>query len=90
LYHKIDFKDKNDLPLNAKAYPLSPKELDSLKDWLAGEYKLGRLRDSESPVAAPFFFVAKKDGKLRPVQDYRKLNEKTIKNTYPLPRCLVT
>jgi hypothetical protein len=57
-----------------------------LKDWLAGEYKLGRLRDSESPVAAPFFFVAKKDGKLRPVQDYRKLNEKMIKNAYPLPR----
>jgi hypothetical protein len=84
--HKIDFKDENDLPPNAKAYPLSPKELDSLKDWLAGEYKLGRLRDSESPVAAPFFFVAKKDGKLRPVQDYRKLNDKTIKNAYPLPR----
>jgi hypothetical protein len=84
--HKINFKDDNDLLLNAKAYPLSPKELDILKDWLAGKYKLGRLRDSESPVAAPFFFVAKKDGKLRPVQDYRKLNEKMIKNAYPLPR----
>ena len=33
----------------------------------------------------PFFFVKKKDGKLRPVQDYRKLNEMTIKNRYPLP-----
>jgi hypothetical protein len=30
--------------------------------------------------------VDKKDGKLRPVQDYRKLNEKTVKNAYPLPR----
>jgi hypothetical protein len=57
-----------------------------LKDWLAGKYKLGRLRDSESPVTAPFCFVAKKDGKLRPAQDYRKLNEKMIKNAYPLPR----
>jgi hypothetical protein len=83
--HKIDFKDDNDLPQNAKAYPLSLKELGSLKNWLAGEYKLGRLRDSESPVAASFFFVAKKDGKLRPVQDYRKLNENMIKNAYPLP-----
>lgn len=31
------------------------------------------------------FFVKKKDGKLRPVQDYRKLNEMTVKNKYPLP-----
>ncbi len=36
-------------------------------------------------MASPFFFIKKKDGKLRPVQDYRKLNEMTIKNRYPLP-----
>ena len=33
----------------------------------------------------PFFFVKKKDGSLQPVQDYRRLNEATIKNKYPLP-----
>jgi len=31
------------------------------------------------------FFVGKKDGKRRMVQDYRYLNEWTIKNNYPLP-----
>ena len=36
-------------------------------------------------MASPFFFVKKPDGKLRPTQDYRKLNEATIKNRYPLP-----
>lgn len=36
-------------------------------------------------MASPFFFVKKKDGALRPVQDYRRLNEMTIKNRYPLP-----
>jgi len=37
-------------------------------------------------MASPFFFVSKKDaGKLRPCQDYRYLNEWTIKNAYPLP-----
>jgi hypothetical protein len=36
-------------------------------------------------MASPFFFVKKKDGSLRPVQDYRKLNDMTIKNCYPLP-----
>jgi len=34
---------------------------------------------------APFFFVKKKDRSLRPVQDYQRLNEATIKNKYPLP-----
>ena len=36
-------------------------------------------------MASPFFFVKKKDGKLRPCQDYRYLNERTVKNAYPLP-----
>ena len=35
-------------------------------------------------MASPFFFVNKKDGKLRPCQDYRYLNDWTIKNAYPL------
>ncbi len=39
----------------------------------------------KSPYASPFFFIKKKDGKLQPVQDYRKLNALTIKNRYPLP-----
>jgi len=45
----------------------------------------GYIRSSQSPFASPFFFVKKKDGKLRPVQDYRQLNALTIKNQYPLP-----
>ena len=36
-------------------------------------------------MASPFFFIKKKDGSLRPVQDYQKLNDMTIKNKYPLP-----
>ena len=31
------------------------------------------------------FFVKKKEGSLRLVQDYQKLNEITVKNSYPLP-----
>ena len=36
-------------------------------------------------MAAPGFFIKKKDGKLRLVQDYRALNAVTMKNKYPLP-----
>ena len=31
------------------------------------------------------FFIKKKDGSFHLVQDYQKLNEITVKNSYPLP-----
>ena len=43
------------------------------------------IRLSKSPQTAPVFFVEKKDGKKQMVQDYRYLNEWTVKNNYPLP-----
>ena len=36
-------------------------------------------------MASPVFFIKKKDGSLRLVQDYRALNMVTIKNRYPIP-----
>ena len=45
----------------------------------------GYIRLSKLPQTALVFFVGKKDGKKRMVQDYRYLNEWTIKNNYPLP-----
>ena len=45
----------------------------------------GYICPSKSPYTVPFFFIKKKDGKLRPVQDYRQLNEWTIHNHYPIP-----
>ena len=35
-------------------------------------------------MAAPVFFVKKKDGKLCLVQDYHALNAMTMQNKYPL------
>jgi hypothetical protein len=42
--------------------------------------------DAHCPIAAPMFFVWKKDRTCRPVINYRKLNDITIKDSYPLPR----
>jgi len=36
-------------------------------------------------MAAPVFFIKKKDGLLQLVQDYRALNSMTVKNKYSLP-----
>ena len=66
-------------------YSLTQPEQVALQGFLKEHLEKGYIRPSKSPYAAPFFFIKKKDGKLRPVQDYRKVNEWTIKNRYPLP-----
>jgi Reverse transcriptase (RNA-dependent DNA polymerase) len=66
-------------------YPLGPGEQEALQKFLKEHLDKGYVCPSKSPYASPFFFIKKKDGKLRPVQDYRKLNALTIRNHYPLP-----
>ena len=84
--HGIEFVEGAKLPKPAKIYPLSPKERNSLDEWINEELRKGYIRPSKSPIAAPFFFVKKHDEGLRPVMDYRALNEITVKNRYPIPR----
>jgi hypothetical protein len=84
--HPIDFKEDVALPKPAKVYPLSHSERSSLDNWIQEEKRKGYIRDSKSPIAAPFFFIKKKDGSLRPVMDYRAFNDIMIKNRYPIPR----
>ena len=70
---------------HSKVYPLSPSEQIELDKFLNENLAKGYIQESKSPMSSPFFFVKKKDGSLRPVQDYRRLNDITIKNRYPLP-----
>ncbi|ESK82587.1 reverse transcriptase-rnase h-integrase, partial [Moniliophthora roreri MCA 2997] len=83
--HAIDLKP-DFVPRNCKLYPLSPAEQEEQDKFLKENLQKGYIRKSKSPMASPFFFVAKKEkGALRPTQDYRELNKGTIKNAYPLP-----
>jgi hypothetical protein len=66
-------------------YQLTPPELQVLKEYLEDGEKRGTLRHSKAPNACSFFFIDKKDGKLRPMVDYCPLNEITKKNTAPIP-----
>jgi Reverse transcriptase (RNA-dependent DNA polymerase). len=83
--HAIELLPGTTERLDCKIYPLSADEQTQLDEFLEENLSTGRIRPSKSPMASPFFFIKKKDGKLRPVQDYRKLNDMTIKNRYPLP-----
>ncbi len=83
--HAIELIPNAKSTLDCKVYPLNRNEQEQLDKFLDENLETGRIRPSKFPFASPFFFVKKKDGTLRPVQDYRKLNEMTIKNRYPLP-----
>jgi hypothetical protein len=83
--HAIDLKEDAPAVIDCKVYPLSQDERISLKKFLQEHLKRGTVIRSNSRIASSFFFIKKKDGKLRPVQDYRKINDWTIKNKYPLP-----
>jgi len=64
---------------------LSREEREEVREFVKEQLRKDYIRPSKSPQTAPVFFVGKKDGKKRMVQDYRYLNEWTIKNNYPLP-----
>jgi hypothetical protein len=68
--HAIELLLNTESVLNCKIYPLSSDEQEQLDAFLEEHLRTGRIRTSKSPMASPFFFVKKKDGKLRPVQDY--------------------
>ena len=84
--HGIELTEGSSLPKPSKLYPLNPAERSSLDQWIKEESDKGYIRPSKSSTAAPVFFVKKKDGSLRLVQDYRKLNAVTKKNKFPIPR----
>jgi hypothetical protein len=68
-----------------KVYLLTLTEQTEMNTFLEEALATGRIRQSKSPLRAPVFFITRKDGKLRFVQDYRALNAITRKNRYPLP-----
>ena len=61
------------------------EEDEVLKKFIKEQLEKGYIQKSKSPYASAFFFIKKKDEKLCPIQDYRKLNQYTIRNKYPLP-----
>ena len=85
--HMIEVKE-GFMPRKGKVYPLSREKREEVREFVKEQLWKGYIRPSKSPQTAPVFFVGKKDGKKRMVQDYRYLNEWMIKNNYPLPLIL--
>ncbi|KAK9100149.1 hypothetical protein Scep_023579 [Stephania cephalantha] len=73
-------------PIASRPYRMSPSEHEEVRRQLDDLLEKGFIHPSMSPWGAPVLFVKKKDGSMRMCIDYRKLNQVTVKNRYPLPR----
>ena len=64
--------------------PIGKQQIE--RDEVIKMFERGIVEPSSSAWASPVVLVTKKDGTTRFCVDYRKLNEVTIKDAYPLPR----
>ena len=82
--HKIDIGDARPIKQPPRRMPIS--QIDEVHELIEDMHKRGVIEPSTSPWASPIVLVKKKDGSTRFCVDYRKLNEITKKDSYPLPR----
>jgi len=72
--HTIEMK-KGFVPRKEKVYPLLREEREELYEFIVEQLGKVYIRPSKSPQMALVFFVGKKNGKKKIVQDYKYLNK---------------
>ena len=75
----------NFAPVNSKPYRYSPSHKDEIERQVKELLDAGLITYSTSPFASPVLLVQKKVGNWRFCVDYRKLNDLTVKDRFPLP-----
>ena len=80
--HRIDVKPGSQ-PIKLPNRRMHYK--DDLKEKIDDFMKKELITPCHSPYSAPAMLFPKKNGKIRLVTDYRKLNEQTIKSCWPIP-----
>lgn len=82
----MDIKEKpGSGPIASRPYKTNAMERETIKSIVADWREHGIVTDTHSPYASPVLLVKKKTGEERLVVDYRRLNQQTVKDHYPLP-----
>jgi len=72
-------------PVRQKPYRTSPSDRRAIAEILNNWRSAGIISDSTSPYASPVLLVDKGSGKKRLCVDYRRLNQQTQDQHYPIP-----
>ena len=73
-------------PIRCNPRKLSPKKIKIQQELVDKMLEEGQIEHSVSAWSAPTVLVTKKDGTTRFCVDYRRLNDNTKKDAFPLPR----
>ena len=76
----------NPVPFKDSHTRIPPSQFEPLRKLLKNMEEVGAIRKSNSPWSSSIVLVKKKDGNLRFCIDLRKLNARTVKDAYALPR----
>ena len=82
--HRIDLKPGT-RPIYVPSYRLPHSQRKVSSGLVDGMLAENIIQDSHSPWNSPLFLVKKKDGNYRVVIDFRRVNEVTVPDHYPLP-----
>ena len=82
--HSIKLDDY--MPFKERCRCIPPHQYEEVKQHLKEMLEIGAISESKSPWASAVVLVRKKDVSLRFCIDLRKLNARTVKDAYSLPR----
>ncbi|XP_043503857.1 uncharacterized protein LOC122525241 [Polistes fuscatus] len=82
---KMSIVVKDNEPVYQRARRLSQSQKDIVNQQIQEWMEEGIVQPSLSEYASPIVLVEKRDGSFRLCVDYRKLNQKIVKDRYPLP-----
>ena len=84
--HTITLNDGGSRPVNSSPGRPSREERDTIEKQIGEMLSNGIIKESRSPWSSRIVLIRKKDGKLNFCIDYRRFNQLTKMDTYPLPR----
>lgn len=84
VHHHIPTGDA--APIRRPPYRLGPERYRAARVEVEALLKRGLIVESASPWAAPIVLVPKPDKSIRLCMDYRLINRKTTRDSFPLPR----